>query len=68
MIASQYTLAVELPVCMILGILVFDLVLLLFNQKMTISRAVWRQSVAHPYSYGVIAITLICFLIYHLWS
>ncbi len=61
------TLAIRLPMVIILGILLFDLVLLLTNNRMTISRAVWRQSIANPW-YAVIAAGLVCLLLLHLFT
>lgn len=63
---SDYTLAVQLPIVIILGILLFDLYLLTIK-KTTISRAIWRTSVGHPW-YAIIAASLICYLIGHLWG
>jgi len=46
------------------GILIFDLYLLIFNQHMTLSRALTRL----PWYIQTLVAALICFLIFHFWG
>ena len=64
---TDNVLAIQLPLIFIIGILIADGYWLI-RYKTTISRAVWRQSVAHPFKYGIVAAGLICYLILHLWG
>lgn len=57
----------QLFVVVLAGILLFDLYLLVFNGKMTISRACWRVSVQKPWI-GICICAAICYLIAHLWG
>lgn len=63
MIATQDALLRLWPI-FIVGILLFDGILLLFNKKMTISRAVVRG----PAWFQIVLAAAICFLIYHFWG
>ena len=63
MIATQDALLKFWPV-FILGILAFDALLLLFNAKMTISRAVIRG----PWWFQIALCAGICYIIAHFWT
>jgi len=63
MIATQQSLVALWPL-FVCGILVFDAILLVFNDRLTISRATIRSK---PYQ-QIILIIGMCFLIWHLWG
>jgi hypothetical protein len=66
MIADQRTLMILIPV-FVGGVLLFDLILLLFNGQMTISRSIWRTSCEHPVI-GIVIAAALAFLILHLFT
>lgn len=63
MIATQDSLLKLWPI-FIIGILSFDGILLLFNSRMTISRAVIRG----PAWFQIALCAGVCFLIWHFWG